>query len=67
MLDEQEGCCAICGDDEPGGRHGTWHVDHNHVTGKNRKLLCHCCNTGLGSFKDDPERLEKAAAYLRLH
>lgn len=29
-------------------------------------LLCHHCNTGLGSFFDETENLEKAINYLKL-
>ena len=65
MLDDQDGCCAICGTTEPGGR--GWHVDHDHATGKNRGLLCTNCNVGIGHFKDTPALLELAASYLRLH
>lgn len=64
MEAEQGGCCAVCRTDSPGGR-GGWHVDHNHVTGKVRGLLCNRCNMGLGYFKDDPLLLERAADYLR--
>ena len=64
LLENQEGCCSICGTDEPGGGKGRFHVDHNHITGKVRGLLCNSCNTGLGRFKDSPEVLLKAAAYL---
>lgn len=55
--------CAICGEPEPRGLV----VDHCHATNKVRELLCDACNRGLGSFKDKPEVLEKAAKYLRRH
>ena len=64
MLEDQGGCCKICGTDEPGGGNGRFHVDHNHSTGKVRGILCNSCNTGLGRFKDSPEVLLKAATYL---
>lgn len=63
MIQKQNNTCAICNTSEPGGR-GGWHVDHNHTTGKVRGLLCHCCNTGLGLFKDSQELLIKAKDYL---
>ena len=64
LLERQGGCCAICGAKSPGG-HGRYHVDHRHETGKIRGLLCHPCNVGLGHFKDDPQLLLKAVAYLK--
>ncbi len=66
LLDEQGGLCAICRSDTPGGR-GRFHVDHCHLTNKIRGLLCTRCNTGLGQFGDDPDRLRSATAYLELH
>lgn len=30
-------------------------------------MICHNCNAGLGHFKDDPEALMAAAAYLLQH
>lgn len=55
--------CAICLG-PPGGRWGEYHIDHDHLTGVLRGLLCHSCNLGLGTFQDDPELLRRAAEYL---
>ena len=64
MLADQRGVCALCGG-PPGGRWQTFHVDHCHETGRIRGLLCHHCNTGLGSLGDSEESLERALRYLR--
>lgn len=39
-------------------------IDHDHVTGNIRGLLCNGCNKGLGLFKDDVNILQKAKEYL---
>ena len=56
----QGSCCAICSNDT-----FSLVVDHDHKTGKVRGLLCNFCNTGLGLFLDDPERLKSAISYLK--
>jgi len=65
---KQAGLCAICWQPEtkliPGKAPLRLSVDHDHVTGKVRGLLCSACNVGLGSFKDDPELLQAAGLYL---
>lgn len=61
MLEAQNGCCAICGE-EIAGR--DLNVDHCHQTETVRGILCSLCNRGIGHFKDDPERLISAAMYL---
>lgn len=63
MLADQDGRCAICGADSPGGK-GGWHVDHCHDRGHVRGLLCNGCNLMLGHAQDDPARLRAAAEYL---
>ena len=63
MFNKQDGCCAICKQHQVCFKN-TLCVDHNHVTGKIRKLLCNDCNKGLGFFKDSPELLDIALQYL---
>src|SRR5262249_47973194 len=62
MLAEQGGRCAICRTDDP-GKQG-WCLDHCHVTGRNRGLLCSRCNFALGLLDDDPEHFRTAIKYL---
>jgi hypothetical protein len=56
--------CGICGTDEPQGRHGNFQIDHDHVTGEVRGVLCHNCNLMIGHAQDDPDILRAAIAYL---
>jgi hypothetical protein len=61
IRDAQGDRCAICGDPAP------QHLDHDHLTGMTRKLLCQRCNHGLGLFRDDPALLHAAAFYVDAH
>ncbi len=69
LLVAQGGCCAICRQQET-ARHNTsirvqkLAVDHCHITGKVRGLLCQDCNRGISKFHDDPILLQKAIDYL---
>jgi hypothetical protein len=65
MLAAQGGGCAICR--KPPRDDISLHVDHDHVTGELRKLLCFDCNAGIGKFKDDPDLLRAASLYLLEH
>jgi hypothetical protein len=62
LLLAQGGTCAIC--HKPPYKKKLA-VDHNHLTGKIRGLLCTRCNIGIG-YLATPELLELAANYLRL-
>lgn len=42
-------------------------MDHDHDTSMVRGILCEMCNGGLGQFRDDPETIESAIAYLERH
>jgi Recombination endonuclease VII len=60
LLEKQGGACAICRKRSK----GRLCVDHCHVTGMVRGLLCNECNTALGYLKDDQASLVAALAYL---
>jgi hypothetical protein len=62
MYNDQNGKCYIC-EKEIFGREVK--VDHNHLTGKVRKLLCHNCNTSLGLLNEDVKIFEKCIEYLK--
>ena len=68
LAQEQGHVCAICGNpnglrrDKSGPKKLA--VDHNHISGKRRGLLCDRCNWGL-YFLELMGWLEKAIAYLR--
>lgn len=65
MISVQEGKCSICGEELKNSFNS--HVDHNHMTGEVREILCSGCNAGLGNFDEDPDRLVRAASYLSKH
>lgn len=70
MLSEAEGKCELCGEVPVSkGRllYAGLVIDHSHVTGKIRGLLCPNCNSGLGMFGDDLAKLKMAVAYLEIH
>lgn len=56
--------CGVCGGTEPGRRLA---IDHDHVTGLVRGLLCRKCNAALGLLGDSVEGVEAALDYLRRH
>lgn len=60
--------CACCGTSEKGkGRNGPrklWCIDHDHVTGAIRGLLCHQCNAGIGNLGDNADGVRRALEYL---
>lgn len=62
LLKEQNGGCAVCR--QPPDKIKL-SIDHNHLNGRVRGLLCNPCNLVLGLMKDKHERLLKAYEYLK--
>lgn len=58
MIEAQGGLCAVCRE------RPAQHVDHDHLTGTVRGVLCFLCNGGLGLFRDRADVMQKAIDYL---
>ena len=58
----QGGRCAGC--QRATGARKRLAVDHHHVTGEVRGLLCGPCNRMVGHFRDDPSTFLRLADYL---
>ena len=52
-------CCEICGSTKK------LCYDHDHNTMEFRGVLCHLCNSSLGTFGDNEEGILKVLKYLR--
>lgn len=61
-LQLQEYRCGICTNEFKNSKDQC--VDHNHITGKVRGILCRSCNLALGQFKDSKRILQDAVIYL---
>ena len=66
MLVNQDRKCGACGLEWEGWERN-FSVDHDHVTGHVRGLLCQPCNLALGHAGDSQERLLQLVDYLRRH
>ena len=64
MKEDQNGCCYVCKIPETALNGRYLGVDHNHKTGKVRKLLCANCNTALGLLKEDVTIMSSLIAYV---
>lgn len=65
LLEEQNGCCAICG--KPETEEHRLHIDHCYATQQVRGLLCNNCNLAIGLLRDDEDVALAAAEYIRRH
>ena len=62
MLTEQNHCCKICDDELDMGKHT--HIDHSHITGEVRSILCAPCNQALGLLKEDISTMQRMITYV---
>jgi len=60
ILEKQGIRCPICNRDIS----KNLSVDHDHITGKIRGLICNNCNLSIGNAGDSPDRLRAMADYL---
>jgi hypothetical protein len=69
MFNKQKGICLICRCDIAlfGDKSTVSHVDHCHITGKVRGLLCNYCNSVLGVYGEDIKIFQRAIDYLKEH
>jgi hypothetical protein len=75
MLENQNGVCYICNNQESSSKKKRLSVDHNHLCcGKGkackkcvRKLLCSQCNIALGAVKDNLQILKNMIKYIEEH
>jgi hypothetical protein len=63
-FEQQECSCAIC---RVSLQLMDSAIDHNHVTGDFRGVLCRQCNRALGMFRDSPAILRSALEYLEIN
>ncbi len=65
MLKRQKGRCGLCGTTKPGSNRKHFCIDHNHVSGVVRGLLCCSCNAFLvGIFERQGISIRQLRDYL---
>jgi hypothetical protein len=64
LLETQNFQCAACRTDLTVLSNKNIHVDHCHVIGRVRGIICHGCNTSLGLMRNDPNLIRRLALYL---
>ena len=64
LKEAQTNCCASCGDAFERMENKCIQVDHCHVTGVVRGILCRNCNLALGYLQDNLTRIHNLASYV---
>jgi len=63
LLNKQDGKCAICRRPPKEGK--VLCIDHNHITGRVRGLLCTPCNIWLANIDNDIETVGRILKYIQ--
>jgi hypothetical protein len=74
MVAAQAGACYLCGEPLDFAVPRKVHVDHDHACCRGRQscgtcvrgLACHSCNTAIGLFGEDPDRMRRVADNLEM-
>jgi len=64
MISSQGGLCLCCGIDLRDIPIKDINVDHNHITGNVRGILCRSCNVAFGMLNEDYNRIFMLAQYI---
>lgn len=68
LLEKQGNKCAICKCPQPNegklSKRNRLVIDHDHLTGRVRGLLCDPCNRAIGQFKENLSNIKAAVKYL---
>jgi hypothetical protein len=72
LFSKQRGECGICKillstHIQVDNDHEVAHIDHCHITGKIRGLLCNKCNSAIGYFNESPLLCKLGATYLEVN
>ena len=62
LFNSQNNVCAICKGTE--WKNKRPYVDHNHITGEIRGIICHKCNIAIGMIKEDINIAQSIIQYL---
>lgn len=63
MIANQNYKCLSCGSDLKKISPKNIHIDHDHISGKIRGILCNTCNMCLGLLEENPDKIKLLMEY----
>lgn len=68
IINKQNHCCPICQKKyDQSKKHLSYSVDHDHVTGKFRDVICQSCNLMIAYGLENYQIMQSGIRYLRRH